>query len=395
MANIYSAIYGDLNFWDGTIEWGFDATSDVHSPTAHADQSARDAQYTAAYTSAAAWEAGRDGASAGGNNEYGIIQTQWDSDDTSGFQISGWSSDAVILMAIGAARHSGTWDDGADSPHRLVAAAVGTVLKVRYSNTTIDGMQIYNSHTTDTNSHALSITIDNPTGVVFKNNVVKSFRSNCITINDSVSTVEIYNNVCYCAESQDAFSEGIFIDSVDIAGVYNNTVYNFNSGIDIDAVATSCTIKNNAVFGNGTDFADAVGVTTNKNASDDAFGTNPITLDSTGNYSDEFTDITTFDFSVTDSGSVLYDAGEADVFIDDDDIIGTARPQSSQWDIGAFELIVAAGAGQAFRLRAIEKYFMPIFDDITDKIKEIGHYIRGMIKGKKRVIGGQIARPLS
>ena len=55
---------------------------------------------------------------------------------------------------------------------------------------------------------------------------------------------------------------------------------------------------------------------------------------------------------------------------------------------------VGAPAGQAFRLRAIEKYFMPIFDDITDKIKEIGHYIRGMIKGKKRVIGGQSAGTL-
>ena len=56
---------------------------------------------------------------------------------------------------------------------------------------------------------------------------------------------------------------------------------------------------------------------------------------------------------------------------------------------------VGAPTGQAFRLRAIEKYFMPIFDNITGKIKEIGQYIRGMIKGKKSIIGGHCARSLS
>ncbi len=61
----------------------------------------------------------------------------------------------------------------------------------------------------------------------------------------------------------------------------------------------------------------------------------------------------------------------------------------------SFKSVAAAPSGQAFRLRAIEKYFMPIFDNITGKIKQIGQYIRGMIKGKKRVIGGQCARPLS
>ena len=55
----------------------------------------------------------------------------------------------------------------------------------------------------------------------------------------------------------------------------------------------------------------------------------------------------------------------------------------------------APAVGQAFRLRAIEKYFVPIFDNITDKIIKVGQYIRGMIKGKKRYIGGQCARPLS
>lgn len=73
-----------------------------------------------------------------------------------------------------------------------------------------------------------------------------------------------------------------------------------------------------------------------------------------------------------------------------------------EWDAGwTRKYMVAANiiqvsviTGQAFRLRAIEKYFMPIFDNITDKIIKVGQYIRGMIKGKKRLIGGQIAGSL-
>ncbi len=79
----------------------------------------------------------------------------------------------------------------------------------------------------------------------------------------------------------------------------------------------------------------------------------------------------------------------------------TNNPGAASWSNYAHAIQVAAeyqaaagATGQAFRLRAIEKYFMPIFDNITGKIKEIGQYIRGMIKGKKRITGGQCAGPL-
>ena len=69
---VYCAIYEDSNYWDGTTAWGYDATSDVHSPTAHANQGARDGQYTAGYTDIATWESARDGVGSG-DDEYGII----------------------------------------------------------------------------------------------------------------------------------------------------------------------------------------------------------------------------------------------------------------------------------------------------------------------------------
>jgi hypothetical protein len=37
--------------------------------------------------------------------------------------------------------------------------------------------------------------------------------------------------------------------------------------------------------------------------------------------------------------------GTADLFDEDDDIIGTARPQGVAWDIGAFEYITPGGGG--------------------------------------------------
>ncbi len=373
MANIYSAIYSahvdDDDYWDGTIDWGYDATSDKYNPTAHVSEAARDAQYIAVYTSAAAWETARDGVSAGGNNEYGIVQGPWSADDTAPISFGGWSSDAQILRTIGAARNqTGIWDDGALSPHRMVAANATRIIALANSNTTLDGLQIHNTEAVDTTNRC--VMDDNPdTGMVIKNNILVTDNSTGILITDIGWQGKIFNNVIYATQIGGDSLDGIRIVTGDIVEIYNNTIDGFldGDGIEIDAVTTSVTVKNNAVFNNGTDFDDAVGVTTNKNASDDAFGTNPVTLDSTNNYQDEFTDMANNDYSVKDSGSELYDAGEADVFADDNDIIGTSRPQGSAWDIGAFELIVAAAAGQAFRLRAIEKYFMPIFDDITDK----------------------------
>lgn len=118
--------------------------------------------------------------------------------------------------------------------------------------------------------------------------------------------------------------------------------------------------------------------------------------------------------TVLAAGSYIFslwgDAGAGDVYVYDDfgsgrgyfdinsnqftwpnPIVGSSSNRI--WSLYC-EYTAAAGDGQAFRLRAIEKYFMPIFDDITGKIKEIGKYVRGMIKGKKRVMGGQCARTI-
>ena len=51
------------------------------------------------------------------------------------------------------------------------------------------------------------------------------------------------------------------------------------------------------------------------------------------------------DFSVKDSSSALYNAGTSLAGTVDVDIIDTARPQASTYDIGAVEYVAPAGGG--------------------------------------------------
>lgn len=75
---------------------------------------------------------------------------------------------------------------------------------------------------------------------------------------------------------------------------------------------------------------------------------------------------------------------------------GLPNPWSKDADSGIeistyIDYSAVAVDGQAIRLRAIEKYYMPIFDDITGKIKRIGQYVRGMMGRKKSITGGRYA----
>ena len=88
MADVYCAIYGDSDYWDGTTHWGIDPSDESWC----ANQAARDNIYTAAYTSLSAWEAARDGVANAGDDEYAIIYGPWTSHDTNEFDFAGWSN---------------------------------------------------------------------------------------------------------------------------------------------------------------------------------------------------------------------------------------------------------------------------------------------------------------
>lgn len=341
MAAVYCAIVDANNsdYWDGTIAWGYDATSDVHNPTAHANQAARDAQYTASYNTISAWETARDGVANADDDEYGIIQGPWDVDDTTACNINDWgiTTGSITLRAIGDARHAGVWDDGADSPHRWVAANTSYITRIYEPNVTFDGLQIYNSESVDTSYSAIYAASD--INLRVSNCIIKTYHSRGIRINGASVTAKIWNTIVYCEGDNGEGDEGIYLDSCDTGEVYNCTIYGFNDGIEVDEVATSVTLKNNIVFNNADDFDDAVGVTIDYNGSDDDTGTNSQTP-SGADWANEMSNYAVFNFTLDSAGN-MYDNGVTDpgTGLFDDDIKGTARTVS--WSIGAFEYDVA------------------------------------------------------
>jgi hypothetical protein len=156
----------------------------------------------------------------------------------------------------------------------------------------------------------------------------------------SYGTTNIYNTLFYGWKMSTATDAAIY-NMYCTATINNCTV----SDSDVGIVAGT-TIKNCAVFNNVDDFSGAA--TRDYNASDDGDGTNAVDISPGGTEADDwnaaFTDYINGDFSVKDTGSVLYNAGTSLAGTVDDDIIGTARPQSIGYDIGAFEYVAAGGA---------------------------------------------------
>jgi len=118
---------------------------------------------------------------------------------------------------------------------------------------------------------------------------------------------------------------------------------------------TGPTAKNCATFGNaGTDYTSGVAfVSSNNNADEDA--TAPGGSSQTPLATGDFTDPSSDDYSVADTDSLLFNNGadigsilsaldRTDYTVPIADIISISRPQSTSFDIGAFEFVVAAAA---------------------------------------------------
>lgn len=334
MASVYSAIYGNSDYWDGTTAWGYDATSDEHNPTAHPNQAARDAQYSYSYTSLSAWEVDRDGNANAGDDEYAIIQTPWTADDTAAVSVNFTNAvNSYTIKAIGAARTDGVYDESNGGPYRLKAANTVWLLSFKDTGGRLDGVQLYNTEAVDTSNAAF---YTDSGDVEVSDCVIISENSEGATFN-SGGTGKIWNCVIYCPDS--GGQEGLWVDSVSTFTGYNLTIRGFDDGIEVDAVSASCALKNIAVMDNTDDIDDAVGVTKDYIASDDGDGTNP---QSGLTWTDEFNDYPNDDYSVK-AGATLIGNGTDDPSSGEysDDIAGNSR--SSTWDIGAFEYVSVGG----------------------------------------------------
>jgi hypothetical protein len=107
------------------------------------------------------------------------------------------------------------------------------------------------------------------------------------------------------------------------------------------------TLKNVAVFGFTADTSGTISATTCY--TDDSTPTTGFTTvaynTSTGS-GFQNTAVTTADFRIK-TGSALLDVGTTDTTYAATDIAGTARPQGSAYDVGAWELVASAGGGDA------------------------------------------------
>jgi len=293
--------------------------------------------WTNAYTSLSAAEAAEqtDLVSDGDNIIFNCRASSGTADSTE-VDLYGWTTGASNDIQIIGNQSTGKYST---SEYRIEVNNTSRAFRLREDYVTLDKLQIKQSGTgTGISIEDVSAIIDIHIKKCILNIDGGGRGIGFFGASTTSGGMHVVNSLIYNPNSQGGL-EGIISDlGAGTHTVFNCTIYNFNDGIERDT--GTLTVTNCAVFGNADDFDGAMTIV--NCASDDGDGSNPQTLDSTDNYSNEFTDITTGDFSVTDADSSLYNTG-TNTGAPADDIIGTSRPQVTTTDIGAFEL-VAGGA---------------------------------------------------
>jgi len=163
-----------------------------------------------------------------------------------------------------------------------------------------------------------------------KNNIIHDTGlgtggGHCLVLADTDNSIA-YNNVLYDCDDGGIFLK--FMSGTDTGNeLYNNTIENTPTGIEIAANSTNAIVKNNVIW--NTTIADITDNSASTTLSNNLFANDPLFMSGAGN-----------NFDIT-SGSPAKDAGFnlAGKFDADDDIDGTSRPQGPAWDIGAYEWV--------------------------------------------------------
>jgi len=348
MADVYSAIILDDDYWDGTVSWAGELS-----------QANRDTKYsTRRYTTIQAWDTARDGASSSGDTEYGVIIGPWATPDTTNVTIAGWNAlDLVLECPItlpdgdNAARHNGIYGDKTNA---FLISESGNEYNIKVNDGTanntmiIDGLQC---HMNNNKSCITWYSWDSTSVGTTKNCICYSEYGASGAYDSGITMVEpgtyyAYNNICFGWLGGNCQGISMGVDDPYIY-VYNNTCYNNRHGIKNFSSANAAQyVRNNACFNNTDDFygvgsADEL----THNASDDGDGTNEVDWDlEATDWNANFEDYTTYDVTPLDQD--LPDAGigpSSDSNVPTDDIMGNTR-SGTTCTIGAWEF-VEAGAG--------------------------------------------------
>ena len=328
MATVIYAICS-VGFW-GTPDWG-----------GKVSEAARDAYYDGTYTSVSAWESARDGVAANGDTEIAeIVSDDWTTtaEGVLNWDILGWTNvpAEIKVIGLGASRHDGIYGNVAEAYVNERTLALD--IDVTGAAITLEGFQIFMSGA----QHGMAILPGHDAGNVLIDSIIlkgSAGAQRCIRA-DGDSLVNIFNTVIFDEWDQGVRREG------GTCNVFNCTISTAGHG---SGSRGSNVVKNCAVFNNAANDDFILPGTVDYCASDDGDGDHPIDISPGGveadDWNDAFTDYANGDFTLKNASSVLYDSTNGDVSggAFSDDIVGTERSQGNQWDIGAFELIVAVG----------------------------------------------------
>ncbi|MCK5600972.1 hypothetical protein KAR91_03825, partial [Candidatus Pacearchaeota archaeon] len=335
VADIYSAIILDYDYWDGAESWAGELTAEDRVLKYH----------TRLFTSMSAFESDRDGNSVAGYNEVGRVIGPWASNDTTNVTFADWNADAILLecpltLSDGAnlARHNGIWGDVSNS-YRIASAS--TVFSFTHPDVTVDGIEI--NHTGSGNG--LRSVAGGGGGIVQNCLIYAATGDTGAEAENTSGGLGLYNTVIFggWAEAVKAYA--------DITAY--NCILVSTSGAGIYRSGGAVTIKNCAVFNNADDFSG--GMTLDYNASDD--GDDPQTTGNMVDWDNEATDWAA-NFNDYAAGNFtplnvdLPNAGvgpSGDGSVPTTDIIGNAR-SGAVCTIGPFEFFAVGGmTGALFR----------------------------------------------
>ena len=160
------------------------------------------------------------------------IDGAWTVEDTTPFDIDGWSTghdNYVRVYTASASRHTGKWDD---TKYRMHWNSYGTMLDILEEYVTIDGIQMQRSSDNDPSG-----IVSGRSYVTISNNIVKSTTTQLYSPGHGIHTGydnyhnKIYNNIVYGYKHVNTdLSAGIYVENSEHY-IYNNTVFNSDIGI--------------------------------------------------------------------------------------------------------------------------------------------------------------------
>lgn len=270
------------------------------------------------------------------------------------FIIAGWTTaenNFVWVTVDEASRHNGTPQSGF---YLSTSAGFTSICYINQTWTIVEYLDVEN---TSPSGRGFDISGTSSTELIVNKCIAKA----PITGFNFLNTGTTVN--CLAYDCSTGFSGANWSPSY----AYNCTAGNCTTGFTRGGTngAVKFLLKNCVAYGCTTDYLTPLSNyfdTTNStnNATDDTVttdvpGSNPLANIVSG----DFTNIATEDWSLA-SGSNLAEAG-ADLTTDfggydrtnytlaEEDIIDTTRPQSTNWDIGAFELVSGGGGGDSVR----------------------------------------------